>query len=101
MELVLSHLVAAAIGAACILMATNGGRGWLKDAIDTEGRPTCPSCGTPEVSQQQTCHNSACEAYARDVTIYEGWRVQKSSHTTPSPIGDEQMPRKLGADTEG
>ena len=43
-------------------------------------QPHCPSCGTHEVSQQQTCHNSACEAYARDVTIYEGWRdVQKSS----------------------
>ena len=54
-----------------------------------KARPCCPSCGTHEVSQQQTCHNSACEAYARDVTIYEGWRVQKSSPLASDPIGGD------------
>jgi hypothetical protein len=54
-----------------------------------KARPCCPSCGTHEVSQQQTCHNSACEAYARDVTIYEGWRVQKSSPLASGPVGGD------------
>ena len=30
MELVLSHLVAFAIGIACTLLSTNGGSGWLE-----------------------------------------------------------------------
>ena len=40
----------------------------------------CKSCGTHEVSQQQTCHNSGCADYAQDVTIYDGW----ISHTPAS-----------------
>jgi hypothetical protein len=34
----------------------------------------CPHCGTHEVSMDRTCHNSACEAYARAETTYEGWK---------------------------
>jgi hypothetical protein len=70
-------------------------RSYARAAVDAaleavaKARPCCPSCGTHEVSQQQTCHNSACEAYARDVTIYEGWRVQKSSPLASGPVGGD------------
>lgn len=73
----------------------------LYQLLEAVARPCCPSCGTHEVSQQQACHNSACESYARDVTIYEGWRVQESSLFAPEPSDDQETPRKLGADGSG
>lgn len=36
-------------------------------------KPTCASCGTHEVSLDQTCHNSSCELYASEISRYRGW----------------------------
>lgn len=47
-------------------------------------RPACPHCRTHEVSLARTCHNSACSGYAREETIYEGWR-------TPAPIQEAAL----------
>jgi hypothetical protein len=62
----------------------NGG---APPARDVACVPCCACCGTHEVSQQQTCHNSACEAYGRDVTIYEGWKASRGVALT-SPVSD-------------
>ena len=46
----------------------------------------CKSCGTHEVSQQQTCHNSGCADYAQDVTIYEGWKSHTPASSDPVAV---------------
>lgn len=43
-------------------------------AAANAGGQKCPHCGTNQVSLERTCHNSACSAYARAETVYEGWR---------------------------
>lgn len=35
----------------------------------------CQSCGTHEVSLDVCCHNSGCENYAEEITIYKGWEI--------------------------
>lgn len=49
-------------------------------------KPTCPHCGTTDVSFERTCHNSACGSYANAETIYEGWRVAAAAPARP--VGD-------------
>lgn len=49
-------------------------RDWQLGDCQARIVPTCPKCGTHEVSLQRSCHNSACDDYANDVTVYEGWR---------------------------
>lgn len=44
--------------------------------------PTCPKCGTHEISLERTCHNSSCASYAQAVTVHEGWKA--------TPPADEQ-----------
>lgn len=41
---------------------------------EVEALESCPTCGTPEVELTMTCHNSACAEYAKERTVYEGWR---------------------------
>lgn len=53
---------------------------WLdrRSQREPNSKPRCQICGTHEVEQTQTCHNSGCESYARGVTIYEGWRTHET-----------------------
>lgn len=61
-----------------------------KPATGAPQAPRCQKCGTHEVSRQQTCHNSACEAYAQDVTIYEGWKPARGVLACGKPVTGEQ-----------
>ena len=49
----------------------------LRAALAQEAEPvvpSCPTCGTHEVSFERICHNSKCDDYGRQHTTYEGWR---------------------------
>lgn len=59
----------------------------------------CPTCGTHEVSLERTCHNSACSAYAREETVYEGWKpgatladVLKGAAKVAAQLSDTRTP---------
>lgn len=46
----------------------------LQQATAPLGSVLCSSCGTHEVSLEMVCHNSACVQYAKEHTVYEGWK---------------------------
>lgn len=61
-EFVLSHLLAAVIGMACTLLATNGGKGWKRQPrTDRDDKPDCdgPSpCSTCQ--DKRECGRTGC-----------------------------------------
>jgi hypothetical protein len=46
----------------------------IGDNREKAGKPVCPHCGLPDIEYSRTCHNSACSAYARAESFYEGWK---------------------------
>lgn len=51
-------------------------------ALSAAAEQTCPTCGLRDISFSRTCHNSACADYAKDITVFEGW---KGAYTNPAP----------------
>lgn len=72
------------LGAAVMLVETR--REAIKQERERVQKQTCPTCGTGDVALAMICHNSACQEYATERTIYEGWKDLRARSSAPDSL---------------
>lgn len=65
-----------------------------REAVAVPDVPRCKKCGTHEVALLLECHNSSCEGYATQVSLYEGWKQPAASVPDGAAVAAEYLEAK-------
>lgn len=101
-EFILSHLLAAVIGMACTLLATNGGKGWKPSAgvpTDCAGGMLCTNCPDKRQCERDCIRQpefvSPSGASASDSKTVSREGVAASPAAAPQPNAQQPIPESV------